>query len=132
MGRLLFINLYIAPILKRIDKLKNRIFSSIVIVLILFQISITIPLTAGNLKEKPVNSSFTVSNEIDELLPNNFRIQKRTLERTSDYNYLYSHTAADFGKGNSLFFIHNQSLPRTLIEHIIHSSFFTSYFSTAL
>ncbi|RJP56784.1 MAG: hypothetical protein C4543_10770 [Ignavibacteriales bacterium] len=106
----------------------HRIF----LLLFVFQITTVIPFHSLGLKDKSPEAVITFANESDELLPNNFRLTKRISERTIEYKISDSEQAATCSKGASIFYIHNQFLPRSLSLQIIHTSCSTSYFSSAI
>lgn len=110
----------------------KKITSILLLVFVLTQLTLAMQMNYVSEKTKSEITPFTLLEETSELLPNDFRIQKPTSKISNEYREVNGDCLSQFQKGNSLFYIHNQLLPKTLSLSKIHASFFTSYFSTAV
>ena len=110
----------------------KKITSLLLLVFVFTQMSFAMQMNSISEKTKSEIISFILLDETSELLPNDFRIQKPASKISNQYKEINDDCLSQFQKGNSLFYIHNQLLPKTLSLSKIQASFFTSYFSTAV
>ncbi len=111
--------------------MKQKSFSILLILLIVFQANL-LALNVNDVKSENDSVTFNFYLESDNILPSDFRSEKRPVNRIVEYKEILSDQSIQFDKGSSLFFIHNQLLPKSLINRKIFIVFSNSYFSSAV
>jgi len=110
----------------------KRLTSILLLFFVLTQMTFALQMSYVSEKTKSEITQFTLLDEGSEILLGDLRIQKPNSKISSEYRNTIDDCLSQFKKGNSLFYIHNQLLPKTLSLNKILASFFTSYFSTAV
>ena len=110
----------------------RRLIAILLFVIMTAQFAYVLPNISTSEKTKSEISSINLLDESNEVFSNDLRLFRPKTLISFKFNLKDDDSLNRFQKGNSLFFIHNQLLPKTLTSDKIRSSFFTTYFSTAI
>lgn len=110
----------------------KKLLSIILFVILSAQLAYALPSNVFAEKTKSEITNYILLDEVDEIIPSGVRVKKPTSSIELNYKFLSNEDRSIFKKGNSLFYIHNQLLPKTLTTNKITAAFFTSYFSTSV